>query len=405
MSKEGGGAKRFVLLGTDYVYPRTTNKILRAFLHSKGVKDTDIDEVYTPFGHSDYQTIVANIKKFAAGGKTAVISTINGDSNVPFYKELGNAGLKATDVPGSIIRPSPNGLRFTATVILTFASITSPSALAAGKTIAQPDGGLRRFRRAHDRQFHGRHAGQNPAFPVVAGGVAIMYNLPGNPKLKLDGDTLANIYLGNINKWNDPKIAALNPGVDLPDLAIVPVYRTEGSGTTFIFTDYLSGVNPAWADSVGKSTSVKWPAGIGLGAKGSEGVAGQVKQISGAIGYGELAYADQSKIPYADHEKFVGQFHFARARFRQRRARHGENPGRLPVLDGQPARRGCLSHRRRKLGSRLSNQKNPDHGRKLVEFLKWAVTDGQKISSTLDYAPLPENVQQRELKLLDTIKY
>jgi urea transport system substrate-binding protein len=99
MSKEGGGAKRFVLLGTDYVYPRTTNKILRAYLHSKGVKDSDIDEVYTPFGHSDYQTIVANIKKFAAGGKTAVISTINGDSNVPFYKELGNAGLKATDVP------------------------------------------------------------------------------------------------------------------------------------------------------------------------------------------------------------------------------------------------------------------------------------------------------------------
>jgi urea transport system substrate-binding protein len=99
MSKEGGGAKRFVLLGTDYVYPRTTNKILRAFLKSKGVAEKDIDEVYTPFGHSDYQTIVANIKKFAAGGKTAVISTINGDSNVPFYKELGNAGLKATDVP------------------------------------------------------------------------------------------------------------------------------------------------------------------------------------------------------------------------------------------------------------------------------------------------------------------
>jgi len=99
MSKDGGGAKRFVLLGTDYVYPRTTNKILRAFLHSKGVKDSDIDEKYTPFGHSDYQTIVADIKKFSAGGKTAVISTINGDSNVPFYKELGNQGIKATDVP------------------------------------------------------------------------------------------------------------------------------------------------------------------------------------------------------------------------------------------------------------------------------------------------------------------
>ncbi|MEK7435528.1 MAG: urea ABC transporter substrate-binding protein [Pseudomonadota bacterium] len=99
LSKEGGGAKRFVLLGTDYVYPRTTNKILRAFLHSKGILDKDIDEKYTPFGHSDYQTIVADIKKFSAGGKTAVVSTINGDSNVPFYKELGNAGLKATDVP------------------------------------------------------------------------------------------------------------------------------------------------------------------------------------------------------------------------------------------------------------------------------------------------------------------
>src|SRR5262247_4569780 len=99
MSKDGGAAKRWVLLGTDYVYPRTTNKILRAFLKSKGVAEKDIEEIYTPFGHSDYQTIVANIKKFSAGGKTAVVSTINGDSNVPFYKELGNQGLKATDVP------------------------------------------------------------------------------------------------------------------------------------------------------------------------------------------------------------------------------------------------------------------------------------------------------------------
>ena len=99
MSKDGGAAKRWFLLGTDYVYPRTTNKILRAFLKSKGVDDKDIEEIYTPFGHSDYQTIVGNIKKFSAGGKTAVVSTINGDSNVPFYKELGNQGLKATDVP------------------------------------------------------------------------------------------------------------------------------------------------------------------------------------------------------------------------------------------------------------------------------------------------------------------
>lgn len=99
LSDEGGGAKRFVLLGTDYVYPRTTNRILRAFLNSKGIPDSDIMEEYTPFGHSDYQTIIANIKRFSAGGKTAVVSTINGDSNVPFYRELGNAGISATDVP------------------------------------------------------------------------------------------------------------------------------------------------------------------------------------------------------------------------------------------------------------------------------------------------------------------
>ncbi|MGT3288503.1 urea ABC transporter substrate-binding protein [Yersinia enterocolitica] len=99
LSEDGGAAQRFILLGTDYVYPRTTNKILRAFLHSKGIQDKDIEEVYTPFGYSDYQTIVSNIKKFSADGKTAVISTINGDSNVPFYKELANQGIKATDVP------------------------------------------------------------------------------------------------------------------------------------------------------------------------------------------------------------------------------------------------------------------------------------------------------------------
>ena len=242
-------------------------------------------------------------------------------------------------------------------------------------------------------------------FPIVAGGVAIMYNLPGDPKLKLDGDTLANIYLGNITKWNDPKIAALNPGVDLPDLAIVPVHRTEGSGTTFIFTDYLTSVNPAWADSVGKSTSVKWPAGIGLGAKGSEGVAGQVKQISGAIGYGELAYADQSKIPYADMKNSSGNFispapdsvsaALATANIPDDFRFSMVNP---PGADAYPIAGASWV-------LVYQQQKNPDHGKKLVAFLKWAVTDGQKISSTLDYAPLPENVQQRELKLLDTIKY
>jgi phosphate transport system substrate-binding protein len=242
-------------------------------------------------------------------------------------------------------------------------------------------------------------------FPIVAGGVAIMYNLPGNPKLKLDGDTLANIYLGNIKKWNDPKITALNPGVDLPDLAIVPVYRTEGSGTTFIFTDYLSAVNPVWADTVGKSTSVKWPAGIGLGAKGSEGVAGQVKQISGAIGYGELAYADQSKIPYADMKNSSGNFISPAPASVSAALATATIPADFRFSMVNPHGADAYPIAGASWVLIYQRQKSADHGKKLVAFLKWAVTEGQKISSTLDYAPLPDNVQQSELKLLDTIKY
>jgi phosphate transport system substrate-binding protein len=241
--------------------------------------------------------------------------------------------------------------------------------------------------------------------PVVAGGVAIMYNLPGNPKLKLDGDSLANIYLGNIKKWNDPKITALNPGVDLPDLAIVPVYRTEGSGTTFIFTDYLSAVNPVWADTVGKSTSVKWPAGIGLGAKGSEGVAGQVKQISGAIGYGELAYADQSKIPYADMKNSSGNFISPAPASVSAALATATIPADFRFSMVNPPGPDAYPIAGASWVLVYQQQKNADHGKKLVAFLKWAVTDGQKISSTLDYAPLPDSVQERELKLLGTIKY
>ncbi len=241
--------------------------------------------------------------------------------------------------------------------------------------------------------------------PIVAGGVAIMYNLPGDPKLKLDGDTLAGIYLGTIKNWNDPKITALNPGVSLPDLAIVPVHRTEGSGTTFIFTDYLTSVNPVWANSVKKGVSVSWPAGIGLGAKGTEGVAGEVKQISGAIGYGELAYADQSKITYADMKNSSGNFvspapasvsaALATATIPDDFRFSMVNP---PGADAYPIAGASWV-------LIYQQQKNADHGKKLVDFLKWAITDGQKISATLDYAPLPENVQQRELKLLDTVTY
>ena len=240
--------------------------------------------------------------------------------------------------------------------------------------------------------------------PIVAGGVAVIYNLPGSPKLKLDGDTLAGIYLGNITKWNDPKIAALNPSVDLPDTAIIPVHRADGSGTSFIFTDYLSSVNPAWADSVGKGSSVKWPAGIGLAAKGSEGVAGQVKQLPGGIGYAELAYADQNKIPFADMKNSSGNFISPAPDSVSAALATAKIPDdfRFSMVNAPGANAYPISGASWVLVYQKS--KNAANGAKLVAFLKWAVTEGQKISPSLDYAPLPDEVQQRELKLLDTIK-
>ncbi|MGH7975527.1 MAG: phosphate ABC transporter substrate-binding protein PstS [Limisphaerales bacterium] len=238
--------------------------------------------------------------------------------------------------------------------------------------------------------------------PVVVGGEAICYNLPGNPKLKLDADTLAGIYLGQVTKWNDPKIAALNPGVDLPDLPVIVVHRSDGSGTTFIFCDYLCSVSPIWKDTVGKNTSVKWP--VGLGGKGNEGVAGQIQQLSGAIGYVELAYALQNHMTYAEMKNAAGNFLY-------------------PTLDTVSA---ALSTAKVPADFRFSmvnapgdnsypiagaswvliyqHSKNPGHGKKLVAFLKWAVTDGQKLSKQLDYAPLPDNVVQRELTLLNTVQ-
>jgi len=241
--------------------------------------------------------------------------------------------------------------------------------------------------------------------PVVAGGVAIIYNLKGDPKLKLDSDVIANIYLGNITRWNDPKITALNPGVDLPDLPMIPVHRSEGSGTTFIFTDYLSSVNPAWADTVGKSTSVRWPAGIGLGAKGSEGIAGQVKQLPGAIGYAELAYADQNKMPYADVKNAAGIFISPTPDSVSAALATAKIPDdfRFSMVNAPGEKAYPIAGASWILVYQA--QQNADRGKKLVAFLKWAVTEGQKISSTLDYAPLPDNVQNQELELIGTIRY
>ena len=240
--------------------------------------------------------------------------------------------------------------------------------------------------------------------PVVAGGVAIIYNLPGNLKLKLDGNTLAEIYSGTITKWNDPKIVSLNAGVNLPDLAIIPVHRSDGSGTTFIFTDYLSAINDSWANSVKRGASVKWPAGVGIGAKGSEGVTGQVRQLPGAIGYADVAYADQNKIPYADMKNAAGQFVSPTPDSVSAALATATIPDdfRFSMVNAPGAGAYPIAGPSWIL---IYQKQNGERGKHLVAFLRWAIKDGQKISETLDYAPLPDSLQQRELKLLDTVTY
>ena len=238
--------------------------------------------------------------------------------------------------------------------------------------------------------------------PTVAGAVVITYNLEGNPTLKFDGETLANIFLGKITKWNDPKIAATNPGVKLPDKEIVVVHRSDGSGTTFIFTDYLSKVSAEWKQKAGNNTSVNWPTGIG--GKGNEGVSGQVKQTPGALGYVELIYALQNKMPYADIKNSSGEFVKPTIESVTAALATAEIPDdfrfsmtNAPGKDAYPIAGATWL-------LVYQQQKDPAKGKKMVEFLKWSATKGEGMAKTLDYAPLPDNVQQRVLKRIDEIK-
>ncbi len=239
--------------------------------------------------------------------------------------------------------------------------------------------------------------------PVVAGAVAITYNLPGDPTLKLDAGTLAGIFLGKITKWNDGALVALNPDVKLPDQDIVVVHRSDGSGTSFIFTDYLSTVSPEWKDKVGKSVAVKWP--VGLGDKGSEGVSGQVKQLPGAIGYVEQAYADQNKLPVAELKNAAGEFISPSPDAVSKAMATATIPDDFRFSMVNAPGSGAYPIAGASWVLIYQQQSNADTGKKLVAFLKWAVTDGQKLTPKLDYAPLPESVQERETKLLDTVTY
>jgi phosphate transport system substrate-binding protein len=239
--------------------------------------------------------------------------------------------------------------------------------------------------------------------PTVAGADVITYNLPGNPKLKLDGDAIVNIFMGNITKWNDPKITALNPDVNLPDLPIVVVHRSDGSGTTYIFVDYLSNISSVWADSVGKGTSVKWP--VGLGGKGNEGVAGQVKQVSGAIGYVELIYVKQNKMAYADIKNSTGNFITPSLDSITAALATAKIPDDFRFSMVNPPGEKAYPIAGTTWLLVYEQQKNATKGKKLVEFLNWALTKGEGMATTLDYAPLPESVQQRVLERIKTIKY
>jgi phosphate transport system substrate-binding protein len=240
-------------------------------------------------------------------------------------------------------------------------------------------------------------------FPTVSGAVALSYNLDGNPQLRLDGPTVAGIFLGKITKWNDLAIAGQNPGVTLPDEDIVVVHRSDGSGTSFIFTDYLSSVAPAWKETVGKGVSVKWP--VGLGGKGNAGVAGQVKQTPGAIGYVELAYAHQNKLPFADLKNSSGNYITPTVDSVTAAGASATIPDdfRFSMVNSSGEKAYPIAGTTWLLI--YAEQKDHAKGEKLVQFLKWAYTDGEAFASGLDYAPLPDALVKRALDKAQQIKY
>src|SRR6059036_90664 len=238
--------------------------------------------------------------------------------------------------------------------------------------------------------------------PTVAGADVVAYNLPGNPALKFDADTIAGIFLGQIKKWNDPKITTLNPGVSLPDQEIVVVHRSDGSGTTYIWTDYLSKISPDWKTKVGANTSVNWPTGIG--GKGNEGVAGQIKQTPGALGYVELIYAVQNKMPYAEVKNAAGEFVKPNIQSVTAALATADIPDDFRFSMTNAPGKGAYPIAGATWLLVYQQQKDAGKGRKLLEFLKWAVKDGEKMARDLQYAPLPENLQERVLKRIHEIK-
>lgn len=242
-------------------------------------------------------------------------------------------------------------------------------------------------------------------FPTVLGGVVPVYNVPNvSGELKFTGPLLADIYLGKVTKWNDKAIVDLNPGVALPDTDITVVHRSDGSGTTYIFVDYLSKVSPEFRKTVGVATSVKWPTGVG--GKGNEGVAGLVTQTPGAIGYVELIYARQSRTAYGSVKNMAGKF--VRASTETVTAAAAAAAPQMPA-DFRVSITNAPGDDAYPIASFtwLLLYQHPQDAQKskvMIEFLKWALTEGQQYATALGYAPLPKNVADLELKVLGQIR-
>jgi len=242
-------------------------------------------------------------------------------------------------------------------------------------------------------------------FPTVLGAVVATYNVPGlKQELNFTPDALAGIFLGTIGKWNDRELNKANPGVALPASDIVVVHRSDGSGTTFVWTDYLSKVSAAWKSNVGSGTSVRWP--VGLGAKGNEGVAGLVKQTPNAIGYVELVYALQNKMPYGRVRNAGGSL--IRPELKSVTAAAAAASANMPddfrVSITNPP--GKDAYPISSFTWLLVPQKIQDAQKRkiLVDFLRWMLQDGQKLAEPLGYAPLPKSVAAKELKAVPQIQ-
>jgi phosphate transport system substrate-binding protein len=239
--------------------------------------------------------------------------------------------------------------------------------------------------------------------PTTIGAVVVTYNVPGvTESLKLTPEVLAGIFLGDIKKWSDEKIAEHNPGVKLSDQNIAVVYRSDGSGTTAVFTSYLAQVSPAWKEKVGEGKSAKWP--VGLGAKGNEGVTGQIKTTPGSIGYIELAYATQNKLPTAELRNKAGKFVGPSLEAVSAAAASVEMPDELfaSIVDGAGDAAYPIAAYTYLLV--YEDAKDATKGRALAQFLWWALHDGQKFARALDYAPLPDSVVEKVEARLKTLR-